>query len=548
MSLLGTVSALAGLGRMAALPGVGGVVDVGGGEEPQAPRATPVDVTSRARKSARRMAGRLAPRHSGRKSLSQARAIEYTNCVRFVACAGLVATLGLGTLWASRASAATYVRAPYVQDLASRRASILLELDTPHAVHLDVVRGGDAGANNVFKAESAKDTSHELAVSGLEPATTYNWTLSVDDGTAERGTFTTAPEDDRPFRFIVYGDNRTNPYAHQTLVEAMRKTPGDFLVNTGDMVYDGSQQAEWTSFFAIERNLLRERCLFPTIGNHEIAVPTSDGALRYARMFRVPSPPDAAERWYTFRWGSARFFMLDAQDDFSTVERAWLEKSLSEADGEQGLQWRFVVLHHGPWSAGLHGGNQSMIIGRVPELLKQHKVDVIFAGHDHDYERGEEAGLRYIVSGGGGAPLYREFRGDKHTQRFEPVYHFLAIELGKALQLTAIRLDGSIIERCSLSSGGNASWACGAAPAASAAGGAVTAAGGPSTSAAPAPASEPPTPPRRACGCSIVGSGSEWLGLLVAGGLSSAVALRRRRKPSPNPSSDARRRGMMDDE
>jgi hypothetical protein len=39
-SLLGTGSAETGLGRIGALPGVGGVVDVGGGELPQAPAAT----------------------------------------------------------------------------------------------------------------------------------------------------------------------------------------------------------------------------------------------------------------------------------------------------------------------------------------------------------------------------------------------------------------------------------------------------------------------------------------------------------------------------
>jgi hypothetical protein len=194
------------------------------------------------------------------------------------------------------------------------------------------------------------------------------------------------------------------------LVERIQKTPGSFLVNTGDMVYDGSQAKEWQTFFTIEKGLLHDRCLFPTLGNHEIAMPTSDGVLRYARMFRVPAPIDAAERWYTFRWGSARFFMLDAQDEFSSGERAWLEKALSDADHEPGLVHRFVVLHHGPFSSGLHGGNESMIVTRVPELLHAHKVDVVFSGHDHIYERGDANGIRYVVSGGGGAPLYRQHR------------------------------------------------------------------------------------------------------------------------------------------
>ncbi|MGZ3420066.1 MAG: metallophosphoesterase family protein [Polyangiales bacterium] len=433
--------------------------------------------------------------------------------------------VAIGILLAAPSAEAAFVRGPYPQDLSARGASLLFELDAPHAVKLSVARGGGP---TIKTTDGAKDTAHELAISGLEPATTYDWTLSVDDGTTEKGSFTTAPVDDRTFTFLLYGDNRTNPYAHATLVERMQKTPGDFLVNTGDMVYDGSQAKEWLSFFAIEKALLRERCLFPTIGNHEIAMPTSEGAQRYARVFRVPAPIDAAERWYTFRWGSARFFVLDAQDEFATTERAWLEKSLTEADAEPGLVFRFAVLHHGPYSSGLHGGNESMIVTRVPELLKAHKVDLVFSGHDHAYERGDANGLRYIVSGGGGAPLYREHRNEIYTKKFEAAYHFLSIEVAKtAVTLTTIRLDGSTIERCSLAAGGLTSWSCGEAP---------PVAPMPSTiGAAPTPpsAAPPPSPApeqKKSCGCDVIGASRGWLGLLLIGLVSGAMMLRRGRE------------------
>jgi hypothetical protein len=428
----------------------------------------------------------------------------------------------VAALSASTANAA-FVRAPYLQDLGPKQVAVLFEMDAAHAATIELTKGevtkGAEGATAKV-ATSPRETTHEIVIDGLEPATSYSYSVKLDDGTTERGTFTTAPDDARPFTFIAYGDNRTNPYAHAAIVAAIKRTPADLLLHTGDMVYDGSQPADWREFFSIERELLRDRCVFPTIGNHEIAMPTSDGALRYARMFRVPAPPDAAERWYTFRWSSTRFFMLDAHDEFASAERAWLEKSLESAKNEAGVQLRIVVLHHGPYSSGLHGGNEALILARVPDLLRSYKVDLVLSGHDHVYERGDANGLRYIVSGGGGAPVYREYRAAKTTLKFEPVYHFLKFAVnGGAVNMSALRHDGSIIETCSLSPA--AGWGCGVTP--------PNAASVAVAQKTPVTPVEPP-PPRRSCGCTLVSGGSEWVGLVVGGVLAGAAALRPRRR------------------
>lgn len=430
------------------------------------------------------------------------------------------------TLIPARAPAAgPFVRGPYLQDLAPRHVALLFELDAAHAARIEVQRGATGGDADAAKVQTSnKDATHEVVFDGLEPATSYRYTITLDDNTVERGTFTTAPEDNRPFSFLVYGDNRSNAYAHAAVVAQMKKTPGDFLVNTGDMVYDGSQQADWREFFTLERELLRDRCLFPSLGNHEIAMPTSDGALRYARMFRVPAPPDAAERWYTFRWSSARFFVLDAQDEFASGERAWLEKTLDAAKDEPGVVFRFVMLHHGPYSSGLHGPNESLLMARVPELLRNAKVDLVLSGHDHTYERGDANGLRYVVSGGGGAPIYRDYRAAKFSQKFEPVYHFARIAIdGTRATFTATRHDGSTIESCAFAAG-VAGWSCGpAAPPAANPAAVASASAGPVAPPAPLP-----EPPRRACGCSLVTGGVEWLPLALAGVLAAGVMLRPR--------------------
>ncbi len=433
----------------------------------------------------------------------------------FVALVGAPSTAHAETRW---------VRAPYLQDLGSRQVAVLAEADGAHDAKLEIARGGDAGSTPTTVEAPSKDAAIELVASGLEPATSYTWTLTLDDGTVARGRFTTAPEDDRAMSFVIYGDNRTYPQIHAAVVKAIVASPSDFLIHTGDMVADGSVQPQWTEFFGIERPLLAERCVFPVIGNHEIALPTSDGAQRYARMFRVPSPSGAAERWYTFRWGSARFFMLDAQDDFASDELAWLDGALTAANSEPGVIHRFAVMHHGPFSSGLHGPNAAMRLARIPQLFKKHRVDLVISGHDHAYERGERDGLRYVVSGGGGAPLYKEFHPNEGALKFEPVHHFVRVELDKTrVVLSSIRLDGSVLERCAFAPGGTVGWSCGA-PAPS------------GTSLSPGTPEKPSllTPPAggptqgRACNCGVLGARGEWLGLLAAAALAAVAGVRRK--------------------
>jgi hypothetical protein len=183
-----------------------------------------------------------------------------------------------------------------------------------------------------------------------------------------------------------------------------------------------------------------------------------------------------------------------------------------------------------------------MLVTRVPELLRQHRVDVVFSGHDHIYERGDAGGLRYIVSGGGGAPLYKQNKGEKHTQKFEAAYHYLEAQVAKdALTITAVRLDGSLLEKCALVAGGASSWSCGEVEATPVA--APLAVGGSAPVAAPSASA--PTPVRgKSCGCDLVGATRDWAGLLLVGTLSAGMLLRR----TSNPSATRRRRGMIDED
>lgn len=437
--------------------------------------------------------------------------------IRGAATTSLVLALGQPGL----AAAAAKGKGPWVQRVTPTSAVVRLEIDPPGPLTVEVAAAGpsDAGAGRgprTVTSPEARDL-HSVLLDGLEPGTRYAYTVK-GAGAARTGSFTTAPPEGSTasFRFLAYGDNRSDDAAHAAVVKAMLAAPGDFLVHTGDFVEDGGSADDWQRFFEIEAPLLRDRCVYSAVGNHEL----TDGAgIAYARYLGATDPPSpsvsARDRRApehlngTYRWGNARFFLVNSLVEYRTgVDRRWLEKALSDADAEKGLVWRIVVMHHALWSSGPHGNNRTLIAADVPGLLRKHKVDLVFGGHDHIYERGTNEGLAYVITGGGGAPTYKIRAAQPFAKKVESARHFVEVTVsGELLQTRAVRPDGSTLDACDLEKGRG--WTCDGAPA--------PAAAGPVGSAEPAKPPAKPAGERDAsrCGCRAVGSTAGGPGAVV---------------------------------
>jgi acid phosphatase type 7 len=448
-----------------------------------------------------------------------------------------------------RAKAATTIFAigPYVQEIGSTGVSVRFELATASPASVDVTpddnRNGqaDGGRNERASKLSASDTAsalyHSLRVTGLKSARRYRYVARAGDA-VESGTFTTAPDEatSPPFSFLVYGDNRTDDIAHAAVVRAMMTSPGDFLVNTGDFVSDGSVPEQWHSFFSIEKSLLRDRAVFGCVGNHELIDRSGAAYQRYFGPSERTSPaaktPTRARLYWSFRWSNTRFFMLNAFDTWlQGDEREWLIDELARAKTEPGLVWRVAVLHHGPWSAGPHGPNTDLAAAAIPELLARAGIDLVLSGHDHLYERGYASGLRYVVSGGGGAPLYRINAPLESTRKVESTYHVVEIAVNaESVKLAARRIDGSLIEICSFSKSQKEErgrdWECDVSRVTPASVASVASVSGTSSA-----RSGPPAATSR-CACRVPGAGpvGSGRGVFVATASIFGVALLRRRR------------------
>ncbi len=425
------------------------------------------------------------------------------------------------------------VKGPWSQQVTATSATVRVEVDPPSSVSLELGTSGTVVEDREVRA------IHAFHVENLQPATRYAVTAKAR-GSSRSGAIVTAPRNDSgaPFRFLVYGDNRSDDAAHAAIVRAMTAVPSDLLVHTGDFVESGASHAQWQRFFDIEAPLLRERCLFGSVGNHELVDGAGVEYVRYfgpadrplARSAPVPSfgapavTPLSADASITaltpehlmgtHRWSNARFFLINGMVDHRTgPARDWLKKALTESWGEPGLVWRIVVVHHGPWSSGPHGDNARFHSANIPELLRSHKVDLVISGHDHIYERGIAGGLPYLVSGGGGAPTYPIRQAEGTSRRHESARHFIdASATADAIQFAAIRPDGSTIERCSLTKAG---WDCDAKAA-------------PPSASAATPV-EPAVAPKARCGCRAAGSDVERSPTMILLGLAVAALFARRR-------------------
>ncbi len=313
-----------------------------------------------------------------------------------------------------------------------------------------VVNVGPHSATIVWVMEKTGEKpdlyAQKVILSGLEPGKRYAY--DVLGAGAGKGSFATASEGPAKFKFAVYGDTRSRHDVHRKVMEAMVKADPDFVVHTGDLVADGRVTEQWPIFFSIEKELLSRAVFFPAIGNHERNDP------KFYEFFDVGKP------YYSFDWGAAHFVVLHSdignisggeaeREKFWAEQRAWLEQDLGKS---RQAALRFVTFHHPPFTAvKRRQGTKSPSLDLVP-LFEKYRVSAVFSGHDHNYQHHLKNGVHYIVSGGGGAPLY-EVDGPIPgvTVKVDRSEHFVTVSVdGRRARMEARGVDGRLIEMVEL--------------------------------------------------------------------------------------------------
>jgi hypothetical protein len=353
--------------------------------------------------------------------------------------------------WSASAAADPFRKGPYLQSVTERSITLMWESDgkVPGTVRLL-----DAAGTSMRTLEAEANDIHEVVVDGLEAGRRYRYEVECQ-GELSAGEFATAPQTGAPFSFVVFGDSRSTSSSHTRVVERVRREVPDFILGTGDMVDNGSREDEWQTFFDIERDLLRENVMFPSLGNHD-RQGRGRTADNFRKYFSLPENSPDPERYYAFTYSNARFLVLDsnAYAFALTDQTAWIEQQLQQARLNPAIKFIFITMHHPPYSVSLHGGRTELRDAWTP-LYEKYGVTAVFSGHDHVYSRAEKNNVKYFVSGGGGAPLYPRSRKPSPldvaaTKYFERTNHYLrVVAVGDLVEVTAIRADGSLMETVS---------------------------------------------------------------------------------------------------
>jgi hypothetical protein len=287
---------------------------------------------------------------------------------------------------------------------------------------------------------------------GLQPNTRYEYAIP-DAGDAGTGSFKTPPPAGQPvpYRFVVYGDTRTRHDVHQRVIgELMKHGIPDFILHTGDLVADGNDSALWPIFFGIEKDLLRKTVFFPSLGNHE------RNTHYFRELFQEGAP------YYSFDWGNGHFVVINSdienaalndreRDIFWTAQTRWLEDDLM---AHQKSEYRFVSAHHPPITAVTRRQGENPHMTALVPMFEKYHVSAAFFGHDHNYQHYLKNGVHYVITGGGGAPLY-----DVDTppagimQKVASIENFVAVSVnGEIAHVMAIAIDGRTLDEFDIQS------------------------------------------------------------------------------------------------
>lgn len=341
-----------------------------------------------------------------------------------------------------------YTAMPYIQP---GPASRLVENDDSMAIHWQteenpasfVVEFGENGAfdrkaqvvrSQPYKSANESDArfNYSALAAGLKLGTRYTYRVVQDEVLIAEGYFTTRKPRGKAIKFVAFGDNSYGEPGQRAVAFHAYKASPDFVMNTGDNVYEAGLNNEYVRHFfpvynaevasaTIGAPLLRSVPFYTVIANHDLSGKTPEGkpivdfdknpdSFGFFTVMNLPAngptPPQTAplvgkdpllERFrkesprypnqavYSFDVGDAHFLCLDSNTYVDPTDRRWHEFVSSDLRATD-ARWKFVVFHHPSFNVGTHHYSEQHMRLFSP-TFEQGGVDFVLHGHEHNYQR-----------------------------------------------------------------------------------------------------------------------------------------------------------------
>jgi hypothetical protein len=364
----------------------------------------------------------------------------------------VLALIGVSLSSPPPARAVSLTRGPYLQLLGTTSVTIVWQTDGVQTCGLGI-RPVDGETRRIT---GVNDSRCRMTIDDLSPGTRYAYVPFADDQPLESETIFVTDGLGGPFTFLVFGDSGRGTAAQFNVRDRMLDSPADFVLHVGDMVYPNGEPENFNPrVFQTYREMMRRIVLWPCLGNHDVI--TNLGQPWRDAFFTPANNASGTENYYSFDYGNAHVVVLDtnASTAPATPQYAFVNADLTATQAV----WKIVVFHYPMYSSGRRGSFTD-IRDELEPLFDAHAVDLVFAGHDHVYERTRpmrggqvvtpDRGRVYFVTGGGGAGLV-PVGISRFTAYSESAYHFLRVSIdGPSLRGEMIRDDGAIRDTFSI--------------------------------------------------------------------------------------------------
>lgn len=338
--------------------------------------------------------------------------------------------------------------------------------------------------------------TYSAILTNLPPNSRVYYRVALGEKAVRESSFSARKTPEEPVRFAVIGDMADGKTNSRSIAWAMAKVRPEHLVICGDIVYSRGRVSEYmTNFWPVYSNvrspsarngypLMASTVFYPVLGNHDVGATNLSGIADGFGAFYFFHPPlngPTNTRWatpvggsveqkeafkaaagptypglcnYSFDNGAGHFLCIDANRYVPVTDpelQAWIRDDLTRSKAK----WKMVFFHQpGFNSSKTHNSEQKMRL--LAPLFEECGVDVVFAGHVHNYQRSKPLrftpddptrqtasglihgtyrldeefdgikktkpnGILYIVTGGGGASLYdKEFTDKPEKWKNDP--------------------------------------------------------------------------------------------------------------------------------
>jgi hypothetical protein len=250
------------------------------------------------------------------------------------------------------------------------------------------------------------------------------------------GALAAGPARAGEFEFVVIGDTRPRfesqdfrPF--QGLISKINAAKPALVINLGDLIYGygpRSKEKQWDKYQQVIKAV--EAPYYQLPGNHDTH--SKEARRIYGRRF--------GKFYQSFDYQDWHFVLLDNTEKqrwgyLGPTELEWLKADL-KATRARGV---FVFMHFPVWEPErITPEYYEFWKQTLHPLFRQSRVRAVFAGHYHAYGPTREFdGVRYFISGGGGAELRPEYKkaGGEH--------HFVKVKVsGDSFDISVVTEHG----------------------------------------------------------------------------------------------------------